>query len=72
MGTAAPVKETTRRLSLSQEDMALVDDFVTDIHQHAICGIQNPTEYPERKMLQAILTDVGNLRRTIADKVVIE
>jgi len=61
---------TERRISFSETDFALVDGFVADVQQHAICGLQNPTEFPERQMLRMILTDCTNLHNAIKKGVI--
>jgi len=63
-------EESTRRISFSQADFAKVDGFIADVQQHALEALQNPTEFPERKMLRAILTDCTNLHRAIGKGVI--
>ena len=57
--------EVERRISYSQADIALLDEFVADVQSHAMQGLQNPGMFPERQMLQVILTDATNLQMAI-------
>lgn len=63
--TATPTAESTRRISFSQEAFSLVDEFADDVQRHAMQALQEPGLFPERQMLQVLLTDYTNLKAAL-------